>query len=764
MSSLQQRIDNWFEKDYRSTFMERVRLIAEMDSMFVDQPKAVRYGNTLKYMLERISQPVDQDELIVGSVVEEIPTQAEHDKYIQVYQKWWDKSTEERQKDTLFYYSEGWLKCRPPWFISYGHLAIDWEGIVQKGLLGYKQEAQDFLAKQDDLDKKDFLSGMILCYDGMIDYVKRYADTAENGGRSDIAAELAHIAEQPPRTMREALQLIWMVTLVFMKVAGCGVFNYGRMDQYLYGLYKSDMQNGVQESDLTELLKEFYFKNNDILVLTDHMSQEITEVQYTLEVAYDDPNYITLAGKRYDGENSINELSYLMLDATHQMRLKNPVVIVRYFDGMDDQFFLKACEAMRDNTTVFFYNDETMIPALKRYGAQEPEVYDYGLFGCNDPDLGAYEGGLRQVWFNLAKPLELAIHRGDYPMEPKETQNNMQKCGFDIDDMMTGLMTGPYYGIDTGDVNEWKSIDDVLEAYKKQLSALVKEYRERFEENFKLEQAYFKGGIRAEDCFLKGTAENGESWILGGTKYHKVIAQGSGLATVVDSLYAMDKLLFQDKRMTPGELAELLEGNFQSDELLGMTLKKKYGKFGNDIEEVDRFAEKVVKIFTDVIAEYNGDQYLYQFFPTVSTDRDFTTMGLYVGATPDGRKMGEQISENQSPTQGMDMAGLTALLNSVSKIPFELITGGPLNVRIHPGSVKGEGGLKNMAALFKTYMQKRGLQLQVNVVDSEMLRSAQADPKKYRNLCVRVTGYSAFFVEMGKKAQEELIARTEQNL
>ncbi len=251
---------------------------------------------------------------------------------------------------------------------------------------------------------------------------------------------------------------------------------------------------------------------------------------------------------------------------------------------------------------------------------------------------------------------------------------------------------------------------------------------------------------------------------MGGTKYHKVIAQGSGLATVVDSLYAMDKLLFQDKRMTPGELAELLEGNFQSDELLGMTLKKKYGKFGNDIEEVDRFAEKVVKIFTDVIAEYNGDQYLYQFFPTVSTDRDFTTMGLYVGATPDGRKMGEQISENQSPTQGMDMAGLTALLNSVSKIPFELITGGPLNVRIHPGSVKGEGGLKNMAALFKTYMQKRGLQLQVNVVDSEMLRSAQADPKKYRNLCVRVTGYSAFFVEMGKKAQEELIARTEQNL
>jgi formate C-acetyltransferase len=316
-----------------------------------------------------------------------------------------------------------------------------------------------------------------------------------------------------------------------------------------------------------------------------------------------------------------------------------------------------------------------MIPALTRYGAQEPEVYDYGLFGCNDPNLGAYEGGLRQVWFNLAKPLELAIHRGDYPMEPKGSAD-MDRCGFDIDDMMTGLMTGPYYGPDTGDINEWRSMDDVLEAYKKQLAALVKEYRERFEEYFGLEKEYFAGGIRIEDCFLKGTAENAESWITGGTKYHKVIAQGSGLATVVDSLYAIEKLLFMDKAVRPDGLAKLLADDFKSNELLGMTLKKKYAKFGNDIDEVDKYAEKVVEIFTDIINENNGSGYLYQFFPTISTDRDFTTMGKYVGATPDGRRMGEQISENQSPTQGMDMRGLTALLNSVSKVPFELVTGG----------------------------------------------------------------------------------------
>ncbi len=313
MSTLQERIDKWFEKDYRSTFMERVYLVAETESMFGGQPKAVRYANTLKYILERISQPVRGDEPIVGAVEEKVPTPEEHEKFIGLYKKWWDRPTEERQKDTLFYYSEGWLKCRPPWFVSYGHLALDWEGILERGLLSYKNEAADCLEKQDEQNKKDFLTGMLICYESIIGYIKRYAAAAERGGRSDIAAGLEHIAERPPRTMREALQLIWLLTIIFMKVAGCGVLNYGRMDQYLYRFYKNDIGNGADDGDVMELLKDFYFKNNEILVLTDHMSQEIEEVRYTLEVTYDDPNYVTLAGKRYDGKNSVNGLSYIML-------------------------------------------------------------------------------------------------------------------------------------------------------------------------------------------------------------------------------------------------------------------------------------------------------------------------------------------------------------------------------------------------------------------------------------------------------------------
>ena len=220
--------------------------------------------------------------------------------------------------------------------------------------------------------------------------------------------------------------------------------------------------------------------------------------------------------------------------------------------------------------------------------------------------------------------------------------------------------------------------------------------------------------------------------------------------------------MFRDKEMSLGELAELLGADFEGNERLRTRLARRMPKFGNDIEWVDGLAAQVVDIFCDEAARVNRPEYLYKLYPCISTDRDFTTMGQYVGATPDGRCAGQQIAENQSPTEGADMNGLTALLNSAARLPFDRITGGPLNLRIHPSVVKGPEGLKAFAATLQTYFEKGGMQVQVNVASREELLAAQKDPHKYRNLCVRVTGYSAYFVQMGKKAQDELIKRTEQ--
>ncbi len=761
-SSLTKRIDSWFEKDYRKTFLERIELTLECERMFEGDPFAVRYGKTLEHILKGISVFLQEGEAFAGSVKEYIPTRQQYEDIMARYKKWWDIPTEERHEKISFYYSEGWLKCRPPWFYSFGHLELDWEKLISVGIGGYKAEALAEKQRRTARQEIDFLDGLILCYDAFTMYIERYAQEAERAGRADMAASLKRIAAGKAQSFYDALALIWIVTLVCQKVCGCGVLNFGRMDKYLLSYYRADVAAGTLTAErAVALMEEFYFKNNEIMAQTDHMSQETEQTQYTLEVAYDDPNYLIIAGKNADGSAGANELSSIMVRATHNLRLRNPFMVVRCYEGMDKAFFKEVCAAMRDNATIVLYNDETMIPALRSYGVEAPEVYDYGFFGCNDPDIGAYEGGLRQVWVNLAKPLELALNRGDYPMQPR-ADSEPSDCQFSLEDRMIGLMSGAYYGIDTGALDAAKSMDDVIEMYRAQLDYLLSEYRKGFERDFAIEKKVSRGRMRIEDCFLSGTLENATTWTLGGTKYHKIVTQGTGMATVADALYAIDKLVFQEKKMKLSELAALLTRDFEGNEFLSAQLKRKYEKFGNDIDEVDSYAARVVEIFADAVKKHNGEEYLYQMYPTLSSDRDFTTMGLYVGATPDGRRQREKLSENQSPTEGVDISGLTAMLNSEAKLPFRLMTGGPLNIRIHPGSVKGEQGLDVLAALLSTYMQKGGMQVQINVVDANTLRRAQQTPEAYKNLCVRVTGYSAFFVEMGKKAQEELISRTEQ--
>ncbi|MCX8130606.1 MAG: hypothetical protein N3I35_10970 [Clostridia bacterium] len=770
-----QSIENWFEKDYRATFYERIDYLIESEKLFEHLPYAIRYGKTLEYILERISVPVLPGEMIIGSVKETIPTKQQKELAEKLSQEWWDIPHEEIQKKILWFYSYGWLKRRPPWFYSFGHLALDWEGIINKGLAGFVAQASNVLGeirRKGDKNKESFLEGAIICYQALSKYIIRYAVQAEKEaeGCSDperksqllrISESCRHISEKPARSFYEALQLIWFIVLPLMKVCGCGVFNLSRMDQYLYPFYSRDVADGSLTEQLAlELIEEFYNKNNEIMAPTDHMSQETETTKYTIEVAYDDPNYLILGGLSGDNKPGVNELSYLFVEAAHRMKLRNPFIVVRYYKDIDRDFWLKVCDAIRDNATIVVYNDITMIPALISYGVREEDVYNYGFYGCNDPNIPGDEGGLRQLWFNLVRPLELALNSGEYPLQPKDDKP-LAETQYSLEDRMIGLMTGAYYGVKTKHVSEINSIDDLLEAYRQQVRFLISDYRQAFEKDFKLEQECNAGRIRIEDCFLNGTVDNAISWNDGGTRYHKITVQGSGMASVVDSLAAIEELVFKKREMTLEELVDVLGSNYKDSGYLQARLSRKMPKFGNDISWVDELAVKVTDIFCDEVARVNSPEYLYSFFPTLSSDRDFTTMGKYVGATPDGRSAGQQISENQSPTEGTDVSGLTALLNSVSKIPFKRITGGPLNIRIHPSAVKGENGLQMFATLMKTYFDKGGLQAQINIVSKEELLDAQKSPGKYKNLCVRVTGYSAYFTQMGKKAQDELINRTE---
>lgn len=771
-----QSIEKWFEKDYRSTFYERIEYLIESEHLYEDLPYAVRYGKTLEYALERISVFLQPHEKIIGSVKEIIPTDQQKAIAERLSKEWWDIRPEEIQKKILWFYSYGWIKRRPPWFYSFGHLALNWEAIINQGLSSLKEHAVEKLNDPEvkgDASKRSFIEGAIICYDSISKYIGRYAQKSKEDAQEcndsirkaellNISESCEHISKKPARTFYEALQLMWLIILPLMKVCGCGVFNLSRMDQYLLPYYMRDMEKGIiNREQALELIEEFYNKNNEIMLPTDHMSQEIETTSYSVEVTYDDPNYLTLGGLLKDNLPGVNELSYLFVEAAHRMKLRNPFIVVRYYERIENEFWLKVCDAIRDNATIVVYNDGTMIPALISYGVDVDDAIDYGFYGCNDPNLPGKEGGLRQLWFNLVRPLELALNRGEYPMDVRGDTEPAKETQYSVEDRMIGLMTGPFYGKKTEELSNIKSIDDILEVYRQQLRFLLEDYRSAFEKDFGMELQWNKGGFRIEDCFLSGTVDSATTWNNGGTKYHKITIQGSGLATVLDSLAAIEEMVFRTGKLTLPELVGILNENFEGHELLQARLRKRVSKYGNDIEWVDLLAAKVVNIFYEEVARVNSTEYVYDFFPTLSSDRDFTTMGRYVGATPDGRSAGEQISENQSPAEGADISGLTALLNSSSRIPFNKVTGGPLNLKIHPSAVKGENGLNMFAAVLKTYFDKGGLQVQVNVVSREQLLDAQKNPDRYRSLCVRITGYSAYFVQMGKKAQDELINRTE---
>lgn len=765
-SKLRQKLDAWYDKDYRMTFYERIRYTAESEHLFKDLCPALRYARTFEYIIDRLELPID-DGILIGAIKERIPDENEYRTAEKMMNDWWDKPLEEIQKDAVFYYTPAWLRRRTPWFYALGHLALQWEDMIYKGLEFFSERARksrNIFEANGDIEKAEFACAAEICSLALQRYILRYAHRCDTAGRYDDATSLRHIAKSPARSFKEALQLIWLVELPLMKIAGCGVFNFGRMDQYLMPLYERDVtQDRLTRNGALKLIEEFYFKNIEFMSPTDHMSQDKESTLYTLDLSYDDSHYIILGGIDANGTGHITELSHLFIEAAAELRTRDPLIVVRWYPQIDKEFFKKVVDAMRANATIILYNDKTMIPALQRYGVAYEDAVEYGFYGCNDPSIPHKEGGLRQTWFNLLRPIELALNGGDYPLAPRAENPDIaaRECVYPLSDRLVGIMNGPYYGAPTPLPDTMRTFEDFLDAYRTQVQFLVSEFRKGFEMDFLLEREYCRNRFRMEDAFIEGPVETGTPWILGGTRYHHVLMQGGGMASAVNSLYAIDKLVFRDKRYTLSQMSEILASNFERDMNLYYDLNYAVEKYGNDNPEVDRYARIVVDIFCDAIEKANTGGYLYTILPTLSTDRDHTTQGLGVGATPDGRMAGEPISENQSPSSGTDTHGLTALLNSTTNIDFTRLTGGPLNMRIHPSAVRGVRGLNALVQALETYFMKGGMQAQINVVDTETLRAAQKNPQFYKDLCVRVTGYSAYFVQMSKTAQEEIILRSE---
>lgn len=711
-----------FEMDDRAVFLSRMAILKESSDRYRDETAGIRFGHTLQAMLSQIDVVIDEDDLIVGRSPEVVPDAEEERWFL------------EHRRDFF----------HVPWFWTSGHLTLSWERLLSEGLIGIRQRAQahlDRLTGRDgvSLSKQDFLQGALLCCDAIKTFAERYAEAALSLAQKTpcrqrelelmrIAEICRRVPEQPARSLHEALQSVWLVDLILHAVVGARDFTPGRMDQYLYPFYQRDLADGrISPEEALELIESFYIKCSEIIGYADQNNAR------KRSLCQDSVQYVVLGGQTADAKDATNPLSFICLKAGYLL-LKQPTIKVRYFEGMDDEFWLEACRLARAGGSIGFYNDAVEIPAFLSVGVDLEDARNYSHYGCCNANVPGKEGSLMERWHAVPKFLELVMNNGFDPVK--------------------GEQTGPQ----TGDADAFGSIDDVMDALRLQIRHAMEAEREKYPP---LPEADDRYSFTLESIFLEDCIENGREWRLGGTKYWHKSQHASGLATAVDSLAAIQTVVFETGDLTLRALRDILNADFEGNESLRQRLRNRCPKYGNDDDGVDALARQIADMFCDEVVRCNEVPHSVRFWPEIYSYHNNKGLGAELGATPDGRKRGESISENQSPNYGMDLEGVTSCLKSMAKLPFHRTPGGGTNLKLHPASVGGESGLLAFSDLTKTYFDLGGQHLQFNIIDAAVLREAQEHPEEFRTLSVRVVGYSAYFTTLSKRVQDDLIARTE---
>lgn len=632
---------------------------------------------------------------------------------------------------------------------SIGHITVNYEKVLKKGLNGIKEEIKENLKKIDfesegSLKKLYVLNAMLIVCDAAINFARRYATEArrvaslEKGQRKaemeKIAEICEHVPANPARTFHEALQSFWFIHLILNLETNSYAISPGRFDQYIYPYYKKDLEEGrLTKDEAKELLECLWIKFNELTVAKEGGTAKAS-------TTYNDFQNLNLGGLTEDGEDGVNELSYICLEITGELKLPQPQVTVLISSKTPEDFLMKACEVIRMGfgmpSLVNF--DELTLSMLDK-GITLEDAWKYGsVNGCVEPCVQGKEDMASGGYINLAKCLELALNSGVNPI--------------------TGRQIGPK----TEDPRNFSKFDDLIEAFKKQLQHAI---------NLKVVYDTIARQVYAEFCPVPFTSmliddciERGRDYHNGGAHYSiPLVCAGVGFGTVTNSLAAIKKLVFEEKTIDMTTLIEALAKNFEGYEQLRQVLINKAPKYGNDDEYADYLAREILDLFCAMLKKRHN-RYEVSYTANMIPTTTHIYFGDLTGATPDGRKAREPISEGVSPVQGTDTSGPTAVIKTVAKLNHVKCSGVLLNMKFHPMVLNGEDKLKKFAKLIRTFFELRGHHVQFNVISAETLRDAQNHPEKYRNLIVRVAGYSDYFVRLSKELQDEIISRTEHGL
>lgn len=622
--------------------------------------------------------------------------------------------------------------------------------IYEKGFLDYKVDIQaaidelDFLNDKEALDKKNELEGMKIACDAIMVLGERYAAYARELAEKEtdekrkeellqIAANCDVVPAHRPQTYWQAIQMYWFVHLgVTSELNPWDAYSSGRLDQHLNPFYEKDVEDGILDDEKAlELLECLWVKFNN--------QPAPPKVGITLKESstYTDFANLNTGGITPDGENGVNNVSYLILDCMDEMRLLQPSSNVQISKKTPQKFLKRACEISRKGWgQPAFYNTDAIIQELMNAGKTLEDARRGGTSGCVETGAFGNEAYILTGYFNIPKIFELTLNNGYDKMSDQQL------------------------GLELGYATDFKTYEELYDAFKKQMQYFIDI---KIKGSNVIEKIYAEEmpvpflSIITNDCISKGKDYNG-----GGARYNTKYLQGVGIGTITDCLAAVKYNVFDKKTFTMEELMQALDDNFEGHERILNLVRNKTPKYGNDDDYADDIMKDVFEFYrSQVTGRPNmlGGMYRINMLPT--------TCHVYFGdvmmASPNGRLAHKPVSEGISPEKGADVNGPTAVVKSCAKMDH-LQTGGTLlNQKFTPSVVAGEEGLNQMANLIRTYFTMDGHHIQFNVIDKETLIKAQQNPEEYKDLIVRVAGYSDHFRNLSKALQDEIIERTEQS-
>ncbi|MEH2939110.1 glycyl radical protein [Lawsonibacter sp. JLR.KK007] len=656
------------------------------------------------------------------------------------------------------YYDLGIIKSEGNITSGDAHCAVDYGRMLKAGLRDYERRAQEKLDALDLTDYKNiqksyFYRAILIVVQAVKDFAARFAALAEEQAASAgaerraellaMAAALRKAPYEPAGSFREAVQALWLVHLVLQIESNGHSLSYGRMDQYLNPYYEADRQAGrITEEAACELMCNLWLKTYTI--------NKIRSWSHT-QFSAGSPLYqnVTVGGQTADGTDATNPMSWLILKSVAQCHLTQPNLTVRYHKNLPDDFMKECIEVVRCGFGMPAFNDdEVIIPSFIARGVKPEDAYNYSAIGCVETAVPG-KWGYRctgMSFLNFPKALLIAMNDGVDPASG------------------TKLCEG------IGHFREFTSFDQVLACWDKVIREMCRQCTiidATCDMVLEQDTADILCSALTDDCI-----ERGLNMKEGGAVYDFISDLQVGIANLADSLAAMKKVVFEDKAVTPARLWEAMQADFQGEENARIrALLERAPKYGNDDDYVDQLVVDAYNVYIDEMKKYHNTRYgrgpiggvYYAGTSSISAN---VPQGAGTLATPDGRKAGEPLAEGCSPSHNADKNGPTAVFKSVSKLPTEEITGGVLlNQKVTPQMLSKEENKQKLIALLRTFFNRlHGYHVQFNVVSRETLLDAQVHPENHRDLIVRVAGYSAFFNVLSRKTQDDIIARTEQEL